>query len=132
LWRTPALLDLGLHRPWQAREISGVVAALKALAAIAADMTGGIGGPGEDPTHERVAIRRNILDAIAVALDGAQDRDHARGGVEADAVSDPAVLVRVVREHQGDTPLRRGQSPETYPVARELGHERDAVGDRRV
>ena len=55
-----------------------------------------------------------------------------RRRVEADAVADAAVAVRVVGEDHRDPALGRRLVPQPRPVAREIGDKGDAVGDRPV
>ena len=92
----------------------------------------GVGRARREPLDQRVAVRRNVIDGIAGIRQRPQHADRARRRIEADAVAEPAVLVRVVGEHDGDPPLGRRRPPESNPVGRELRHEFDPVRLRLV
>ena len=90
-------------------------------------------GHGSGRRRRRRPRRRMSSDRISVLAHGAQQRDGAGGGVEADGVADPGVFGRIGREHQRD-PLLAGPrwrvAARAAPRGRRRG--RSARGRRRT
>ena len=91
-----------------------------------------VGRTVEQPVDQFFRIVRRVGDPIAGLCKRAQDRDRRSRRVEADAVADPAVAVRIIGEDQRDAAFRRRLRSQPRPIAREIGDKGDAVGDRLV
>ena len=88
--------------------------------------------PGRDRGDEGVAARRDAVHGVTRGGHRVQELDGARRGVEPDPVAEPAVPVRVVREHDGDPPLGGRGGGEVDPRPREIRGERHPVATRDV
>ena len=97
-----------------------------------ARLHGRIGRPGQQAVDQRVAVRRQVFDAVFRPRHGAQQGHRAGRGIEPDAVADAPVAVGIVGEHQSDAPLGRGPAAQLRPGGGEIGDEGDAVGRRQV
>ena len=130
LARSPLRRDKLLHRAREGREHGGIGVELQPL--LGRHLRALVARPGEQPLHQGGAVFGHVADTIAGTRQRRQDR-HRRGRrVEADAVADAAVAVRVVGEHDRDPPLGRRLGAQPRPVAREVGDKGDAVGDRAI
>ncbi len=65
----------------------------------------GIGRPGHQMPHERIAIIGNIGERITSLRHRPHHLDRPGGRIEPDAIAEPSVPVRIVRHDQRDTPL---------------------------
>ncbi len=130
LRRAPACVHRILHGARLAGEEGGIVGARQALLHRPVGIP--VRRPGEQAGDQRVAVRRQIADVVALRRHRSQHLDGSRRRVEADAVADAAVAIGIVGEDDGDAALASPLAAQAQPVAREIGDEGDAVGDRPV
>ena len=79
--------------------------------------------------HQRVAVGRDAVDAVARVAQRVQQLDRRRRRVEPDGVAEPAALGRVRRQHDGDALVGRRRGGAGAAVAHgEAGEPRDALG----
>ena len=128
LGRAPAVGDLLLHVPGQGVEIFEVGIERQELAAGPFGTVGQvIGRAGQDIRHQRVAVGRGLVDRIARLRQQVQ-RVHGGGGrVEADAIGQPSILVRVIRQDDRRASVGGGGAAQGGPVGGEAGDEVDPV-----
>ena len=133
LGRSPSLEDAGRRGSRQAGEEKAVVGARKGLVdASRRQRLRIVGRAGHQPGDQRVAVLRNVLHPVAGGGKRAQHGDGARRRIQADAVADAAVPVRIVGKDDGDPPLGGRRPPQPHPVGSEFGDEGDPVRFRLV
>ena len=111
LGRAPARVDLVLHRARQAGEDGRVVAARKLPRPAGAVGVDGVGRAGEQAARSGRRHPRGCPRRDSRRLQRAQHFDGRRRRVEADAVADAAVAMRIVREHDRRCAARSGRRP---------------------
>ena len=127
----PAFVDAAAHRRRQRVEEPAVRAQAQGDRYLAA-VPRGVGRPAAEPPDQCVAVAREVRDAMARAFEGAQQLDHAGGGVQSDPVADPAVAVRVVGEDDREAAPFDRRAAQPQPARGELRDELDPVGHRLV
>ena len=88
--------------------------------------------PGRDRLDEGVPFLGDAVHVVARSGHRSEEHHGSRRGVEPDPVAEPAVPVRVVREHDGDPPLGGRGGGEVDPRPREVRGERHPVAPRDV
>ena len=89
-------------------------------------------GPREQGFHQRGRIARLIPDSVAVILEQMYDRHRRRGCIEADAIGNSTIPVRIVRKDQSDPAFPGRSMPKPNPVCGQPRNEVDAVPARLV
>ena len=130
LGRSPLRRDALLHRGGEAREEGGIFGEGQGL--VRPRRRPGVGRAGQQARHQRGAVFRNVANAVPGLVHGPQHIDCGLRRIEADAVADAAVAVRVIGEDDRDAPLGGRLDAQPCPVARQIGDESDPVGDRAI
>ncbi|MNK59258.1 hypothetical protein D3C87_783600 [compost metagenome] len=129
LGRAPLRVDGGGHALGQRRQARAVVGERVALPrGPRGPLRGIVGDALLQRAHQRVAVRGQRVERVALGLHRAQDGHHRGRRVQPHAAADAAFAAGVVREDERDALLVGAQAAQTAPAAREFGHEGDAVG----
>ena len=78
--------------------------------------------------HQRVAVRRDGVDGMAVVAQALEDGDHRGGGVQPHAIAQPAFTRRIVGEDEREALVGVGKRAQAAPAPCQLGDEIDALG----
>jgi len=126
----PALPQLVAKPRRQARREGKIVGERQALATDPA--ASAVGRPCQQPRHQRLAVRRPIVDPVSRGRHGLH-RFHCAGRrIEADAIAKPAVAVRIIRQQNGHASFGRRRCPQARPTGGQRGDEFDAIGHRSI
>ncbi len=130
LRRPPPCVHRVLDGARQGREEGGVVGARQALLCRPVGVS--VGRTGEQAGDQRVAVRRHLANVVTRRRHRSKHLDGSHRRIETHAIADAPVAIWVVGEDDGDASLACILAAQAQPVAREIGDEGDAVGDRLV
>ena len=89
-------------------------------------------GPRRSLSTSRVAVARNVPDAVARTFERAQQLDDAGGGIQSHPVAEPAVTIGIVGEDDREAAFADRRAAEPQPARSEPRHELDPVRHRLV
>ena len=87
-----------------------------------------VGEADGELVHQRVAVGRDAVDAVALVAHRVEQLDRRRRRVEADGVAEPGPLRRVGRQHDGDALVGVGEVAQAGRAHGEAGEAPRALG----